>query len=322
MSEADPTSMEVTGEGAAMNKDNIPAMKEVAKEVMESISSEVNGKSSEQNMNGENGAVERSENGTKEVLEEEEASPEEQDGDEEAEEMANQNGDMNSHEGEEEDGNSDTNGGESTKSGEEETDGKGDKSEEQNEEGGPNESEKDEISAPSSPTKSPKKKKEKEPIKEEDIRRSGRKKTPTKYHELLINELALEAMEDASEEEIEDVEEVKDDDSDIQEVEQEDPLNHSVSITPKNSGGEKKPNVVTIDDLKTLQRLATSAKQSMDKAKSDNLMVIDTQSIIAGKAEVINGGSDRKGDSYSEEHQGQPKYPEIRTYKIRFRVRS
>ena len=41
MSEADP-SMEVTGEGAAMN--DIPAMKEVAKEVMESISSEVNGK--------------------------------------------------------------------------------------------------------------------------------------------------------------------------------------------------------------------------------------------------------------------------------------
>merc|ERR1719369_801016 len=92
-------------------------------------------------------------------------------------------------------------------------------------------------------------------------------------------------MESPSEEEIEeveDVEEVKDDDSDIQEVEPEDPLNHSVSITPKNSG-EKKPNVVTIDDLKTLQRLATSAKQSMDKAKSDNLMIIDTQSIIAGK---------------------------------------
>merc|ERR1712198_640363 len=41
--------------------------------------------------------------------------------------------------------------------------------------------------------------------------------------------------------------------------------------------------VVTIDDLKTLQRLATSAKQSVDKAKNDNLMIIDTQSIIAGK---------------------------------------
>merc|ERR1719318_1559594 len=94
-----------------------------------------------------------------------------------------------------------------------------------------------------------KKKKEKEPIREEDIRRSGRKKTPTKYHELLINEMALEAMEEASEDEIEAVEEVKDDDSDIQEV---------VSITSKNSE-DKKPNVVTIDDLKTLQRLATSA---------------------------------------------------------------
>ena len=284
MSEADP-SMEVTGEETAMNKD-IPAMKEVAKEVMESISSEVNGKSNEQSINGENGALDGSENGVKEVLEEE-SSPEEQDDD--ADEMSNQNGDLNSHEDDqgdegEEEGNSDTNGGETSKRGEEETGGnEEEKSEEQNnEEGGPTESEKDEISAPSSPTKSPKKKKEKEPIREEDIRRSGRKKTPTKYHELLINELALEAMEDASEEEIEDVEEVKDDDSDIQEVEQEDPLNHSVSITPKNSG-EKKPNVVTIDDLKTLQRLATSAKQSMDKAKSDNLMVIDTQSIIAGK---------------------------------------
>ena len=281
MSEADP-SMEIAGEAAAnaapmMDKD-IPAMKEVAKEVMETISSEVNGKNS---VNGElaNGGLGGSENGKEE--EEEESSPEEQD---DGDERTNQNGDLDSHDdnqGEEEGGNSDANGGETSKSGGEGADDEEEgKSEEQDEEGEVKES--DEISAPSSPTKSPKKKKEKEPIREEDIRRSGRKKTPTKYHELLINELALEAMEDASEEEIEDVEEVKDDDSDIQEVEPEDPLNHSVSITPKNSG-EKKPNVVTIDDLKTLQRLATSAKQSMDKAKSDNLMVIDTQSIIAGK---------------------------------------
>ena len=53
MSEADP-SMEIAGEAAAnaapmMDKD-IPAMKEVAKEVMETISSEVNGKNS---VNGE-----------------------------------------------------------------------------------------------------------------------------------------------------------------------------------------------------------------------------------------------------------------------------
>ena len=39
----------------------------------------------------------------------------------------------------------------------------------------------------------------------------------------------MEAMEDASEEEIEDVEEVKDDNSDIQVVEQEDPLDHLIT---------------------------------------------------------------------------------------------
>merc|ERR1711936_1564668 len=112
------------------------------------------------------------------------------------------------------------------------------------------------------------------------LRRSSRKKTPTKYHELLIKEME----ESPSEEEIEEVEEIKDDDSDIQEIEAEDPLGgeSSLTITPKNAN-TKKPNVVTIDDLKTLQRLATSAKQSVDRAKSDNLMIIDTQSIIAGK---------------------------------------
>ena len=262
--------------GPMMNND-IPAMKEVAKEVMQSISSEVNGKSSDIT-NGEmtNGGLESSENGNKGAGGE--SSSEEQDG---AEEVVKQNGDVNSHkdseEEEVEEGDSEANGNKQSKELEE---GDGEEDKERSEEDGGKDGDKNELSAPSSPSKSPKKKKE--PVKDEDIRRSGRKKTPTKYHELLINELALEAMEDASEEEIEDVEEVKDDDSDIQEVEPEDPLNHSVSITPKNPG-EKKPNVVTIDDLKTLQRLATSAKQSMDKAKSDNLMVIDTQSIIAGK---------------------------------------
>jgi len=131
------------------------------------------------------------------------------------------------------------------------------------------------------PQKKTPKKKIEEPI-EEPLRRSSRKKTPTKYHEMLIKEME---MESPSEEEIEEVEEIKDDDSDIQEIEAEDPLgggDSALSITPKNSK-DKKPNVVTIDDLKTLQRLATSAKQSVDKAKSDNLMIIDTQSIIAGK---------------------------------------
>jgi len=89
-----------------------------------------------------------------------------------------------------------------------------------------------------------------------------------------------EGENDSSEEEIEEVEDVKDDDSDIQEVEAEDPLG-GVTITPKNA--QKKPNVVTIDDLKTLQKLATSAKQSKDKEKAESLGVLDTQSIIAGK---------------------------------------
>ena len=281
MSGADPN-IGGNGEGTTaaavpMMNNDIPAMKEVAKEVMQSISSEVNGKSSDIT-NGEmtNGGLESSENGNKGAGGE--SSSEEQDG---ADEVVKQNGDVNSHkdseEEEVEEGDSEANGNKQSKELEE---GDGEEDKERSEEDGGKDGDKNELSAPSSPSKSPKKKKE--PVKDEDIRRSGRKKTPTKYHELLINELALEAMEDASEEEIEDVEEVKDDDSDIQEVEPEDPLNHSVSITPKNSG-EKKPNVVTIDDLKTLQRLATSAKQSMDKAKSDNLMVIDTQSIIAGK---------------------------------------
>ena len=127
----------------------------------------------------------------------------------------------------------------------------------------------------STPKNSPKKGDTDEP------RRSGRKKTPTKYQELLEKE---REVEESSEEEIEEVEEIRDDDSDIQEIEADDPLtgDSSVTITPKNSNS-KKPNVVTIDDLKTLQKLATSAKQSLDKEKSDRASVLDTQSIIAGK---------------------------------------
>merc|ERR1712109_195150 len=111
---------------------------------------------------------------------------------------------------------------------------------------------------------------------EEPSRRSSRQKTPTKFSTEFKDN-------DSSEEEIEEVEEIKDDDSDIQEVEAEDPLggDGSVTITPKNS--QKKPNEVTIDDLKTLQKLATSAKQSKDKEKAESIGVLDTQSIIAGK---------------------------------------
>ena len=153
---------------------------------------------------------------------------------------------------------------------------------EQSENGGKSPSKEDEEveTITSSPMKTTPKKGD-NPDPDVSPRRSGRKKTPTKYQEL------LEAEKESSEEEIEEVEEIKDDDSDIQEVEaDENPLTAggSVTITPKNSAAsQKKPNVVTIDDLKTLQKLATTAKASMDREKSDRASSLDTQSIIAGK---------------------------------------
>ena len=152
---------------------------------------------------------------------------------------------------------------------------------EQSENGGKSPSKEDEEveTITSSPMKTTPKKGD-NPDPDVSPRRSGRKKTPTKYQEL------LEAEKESSEEEIEEVEEIKDDDSDIQEVEaDESPLTAggSVTITPKNSAAQKKPNVVTIDDLKTLQKLATTAKASMDREKSDRASAMDTQSIIAGK---------------------------------------
>jgi len=126
------------------------------------------------------------------------------------------------------------------------------------------------------------------------LRRSSRKKTPTKYAELIENELDRYEDDDLME-----VQEIKDDDddSDIQEVEPEDPLGGegssssvpSISITKATTPSSsllasRKPNVVTIDDLKTLQRLATSAKKSVDDQKREtSFSIIDTQSILAGK---------------------------------------
>ena len=113
------------------------------------------------------------------------------------------------------------------------------------------------------------------------LRRSSRKKTPTKYAEMEMGEEA---------ELIEEIEEIRDDDSDIVEVDAEDPLTTpttaSISITKSTKsssagGGAKKPNVVTIDDLKTLQLLATSAKKTIDSQKNANRL--DTQAILAGK---------------------------------------
>ena len=57
-----------------------------------------------------------------------------------------------------------------------------------------------------------------------------------------------------------DVEDEEDSDSDVMEVEAEDPLSGGGA-----AGAEKKstPNVVTIDDVKTLQRLANNAKKQV-----------------------------------------------------------
>merc|ERR1719330_1583336 len=120
------------------------------------------------------------------------------------------------------------------------------------------------------------------------LRRSSRKKTPTKYHEIMERELQeLSDNEDFEVEEVVDdgVEEIKDDDSDIQEVEAEDPLGNEdpFASSKSKSPTKDKPNVVTIDDLRTLQKLATSAKQSLDSQKKESLTIIDTNSILAGK---------------------------------------
>ena len=67
------------------------------------------------------------------------------------------------------------------------------------------------------------------------------------------------------------------------EVEAEDPLaGGSVSISSSVTSTEvKKPQVVTIDDPKTLQALASSAKSKVDREKGT---IIDTSAILSGRA--------------------------------------
>lgn len=271
---------------------DIPALKEVAKEVMEKVESEVNG---EDSLNGNkiNGVT----NGDKCVNGNEEDTTSQEEEMEVEPPADNQNGDKDSesHTFPEKTNNLDESNkniseskpcvDESSEPSKTEDSSKTESDDnklESSKENSVNSEDKEVETINDSPMKkSPNKKKDDSA--DEPLRRSSRKKTPTKYHELLIKEME---MESPSEEEIEEVEEIKDDDSDIQEIEAEDPLaggDSSLTITPKNPTAVKKPNVVTIDDLKTLQRLATSAKQSVDKAKNDNLMIIDTQSIIAGK---------------------------------------
>eukprot|EP00092_Neocalanus_flemingeri_P030779 GFUD01033432.1.p1 GENE.GFUD01033432.1~~GFUD01033432.1.p1 ORF type:complete len:1083 (-),score=392.27 GFUD01033432.1:570-3818(-) len=282
---------------------DIPALKEAAKEVMEKVESEVNGDKDAKNGdkvngfvangdtcpngNGEEVSSQKEEEKDEEMEVEAPSTPDNQNGDSVKDSEVKSSGDTPSKSAnttadvqKEQSSESSTDTNKSSESDNEKLS-KSDETKDTSNKADDKEAETDkevETINDSPLKKTPTKKKDEA---EEPLRRSSRKKTPTKYHELLIKEME---MESPSEEEIEEVEEIKDDDSDIQEIEAEDPLGgeSSLSITPKHSK-DKKPSVVTIDDLKTLQRLATSAKQSVDKAKSDNLMIIDTQSIIAGK---------------------------------------
>ncbi len=130
--------------------------------------------------------------------------------------------------------------------------------------------------------------------------RTSRRKSPVRLRE-------IEEVNDSEDDDSNDVEEVKDDDSDVMEVEAEDPLGASAAPAAKSSGASStssssasssrppstsvvtsssKPNVVTIDDVKTLHKLAASTaalKRDSDSSKN-NLVLIDTNSILAGKA--------------------------------------
>ena len=177
--------------------------------------------------------------------------------------------------------------GDADKSGDDENDKNAEKSdsketEDNDKSGDSNESGEPSKSGKEKGNKTPKKKKRVEEVSLDDsppLRRSSRKKTPTKYAELEKD------IEFVVEDNDMDIQEIRDDDSDIQEVEPEDPLGGAtISITKSTkSNSGKKPSVVTIDDLKTLQRLATSAKKNVDDEKKEKLTIIDTQAILAGK---------------------------------------
>merc|ERR1712004_301893 len=93
--------------------------------------------------------------------------------------------------------------------------------------------------------------------------------------------------EEEEDDDDDDIQEVKDDsssDSDVMEVEAEDPLKEvKVSVSSSVTSIEvKKPQVVTIDDPKQLQALASPAAKS--KAERDKVTVIDTSAILAGRS--------------------------------------
>ena len=82
--------------------------------------------------------------------------------------------------------------------------------------------------------------------------------------EIDSDEESNDVEEVQDDDDVEDEEDVDDSDSDIMEVEAEDPLSGGGA-----AGMEKKsaPNVVTIDDVKTLQRLANNAKKQVRMRK-------------------------------------------------------
>ena len=106
-------------------------------------------------------------------------------------------------------------------------------------------------------------------------RSPNKRKAPLEMRE--IEEVVSDDDEDEDEDSDDDVEEVKDDDdSDIMEVEAEDPLKKN----------QQTPNVVTIDDVKTLQKLAAAnsvKSKSGETGDGDKVTLIDTNSILAGK---------------------------------------
>merc|ERR1712186_203570 len=145
------------------------------------------------------------------------------------------------------------------------------------------------VSEPTSPQRSSNKRKEPQVVRidegDDDSQNTGDVEDEDMEEEEELDEEEEEG-EVGSEGEEDEVQEVKDDssDSDIMEVEAEDPLAGSSSVTISSSVTStevKKPQVVTIDDPKTLQALASSAKSTIDKEK---VTIIDTSAILSGRA--------------------------------------
>ena len=145
------------------------------------------------------------------------------------------------------------------------------------------------VSEPTSPQRSSNKRKEPQVVRIDEGDDDSQNTEDVEDEDMEEEEELDEEEEEGevgSEGEEDEVQEVKDDssDSDIMEVEAEDPLAGSSSVTISSSVTStevKKPQVVTIDDPKTLQALASSAKSKVDREK---VTIIDTSAILSGRA--------------------------------------